>query len=369
VTFKKPKLDFFEYFIPGDVTIGFVVPKKYIEKVGDEEYRKNPVGCGPYKFVEFKPGQVLVAEAFKDYWRKEPNIKRLEFDIVPEPATRYAMLKRGEVDVATLMITELYDKVKADPTLRTAEPVASTVWSVYMGGQFDPKSPWADPRVRKAASLAIDRELIAKLYQPGAPVEGNFGPKTDSNNVSFPPDPHDPAAAKKLLAEAGYPNGFNGGKFFPFDGFGPYWPMSEQVMNDLKAIGITFELVRVDRPTFFTKRTAGEFKGGTWVEPVANLPVTQKLGYLLGGGGPSYGTYPDIQALWDKHQASTSEKERKDLITRVQKMYHDRTMFIIICGGTSAAAIGPRPKGNLWKIPYAAWWVCPMEDLELNSYN
>ena len=80
-----------------------MVPKKYVEKVGEAGFKKNPVGCGPYKFVEFVAGVKLVAEAFEDYWRKVPNIKRLEFYIVSEPATRLAMVKRGEVDIATLM--------------------------------------------------------------------------------------------------------------------------------------------------------------------------------------------------------------------------------------------------------------------------
>ncbi len=101
--FKEPFPDFLEYLIVGSTTIGWITPQKYVEKVGDAGFKKQPVGAGPYKFVEFVPGVKLVAEAFEDYWRKVPNIKRLEFYIVSEPATRLAMVKRGEVDIATLM--------------------------------------------------------------------------------------------------------------------------------------------------------------------------------------------------------------------------------------------------------------------------
>lgn len=84
-TFKEPFPDFLEYLLPGASTIGWVVPKKYVEKVGDAEFKRNPVGAGPYKFVEFKAGIRLVGEAFEEYWRKVPNIKRMEFYFITEP--------------------------------------------------------------------------------------------------------------------------------------------------------------------------------------------------------------------------------------------------------------------------------------------
>jgi ABC-type transport system substrate-binding protein len=76
--FKGPFPDFLEYLIIGASTAGWVVPKKYVEKVGDAGFKKHPIGAGPYKFVEFVAGVRLVAEAFDDYWRKTPHIKRIE---------------------------------------------------------------------------------------------------------------------------------------------------------------------------------------------------------------------------------------------------------------------------------------------------
>jgi peptide/nickel transport system substrate-binding protein len=306
-----------------------------------------------------------VAEAFKDFWRKEPKIKRLEFVFVKEPSTRYAMVKKGEIDIATLMTDVFYKRVKEDPSLRVGEPPSPTSFTVYMGAQWDPKSPWSDPRVRKAASLALDRKLIADIHNPGASPMGNFGLQGDPDNIAFPADPYDPEGAKKLLAEAGYPKGFHGGKYFPFDG--PYWPMGEQVANYWKAIGITVDTTLYDRPTWFSKRKAGEFKGGVWTDPIAPIPVGLKLAYVFGAG--AYGKYDDIQAVWNKYLESVDPKERKDLITRVQNMYHDRTMFVHLIGASSPAAVGPRVKGDPWKIKPIIWWVCPMEDLELNSYD
>jgi len=244
--FKDAFPDFLEYLLPGSTTLGWIVPKKYVEKVGEAGYKRHPVGCGPYKFVEFETGVKVVGEAFEDYWRKVPNIKRMEFATVPEPATRLAMVKRGEVDVATLLQGVFYENVKKDPKLRLLTPLSSTIWVVQMTNQWDPKSPWSDVRVRKAASLAIDRQTLVDVHMPGCVPVGTIGSDDDPSVVKIPVDPYDPARAKKLLAEAGYPNGFHGGPFYPYEG--GYWPYGEQVANYWKAIGITVDARLLDRP-------------------------------------------------------------------------------------------------------------------------
>ena len=83
------------------------MPKKYVEKVGDDGFKKAPIGAGPYKFVSFKPGVELVLEAFEQYWRKTPSVKRLVLRVIPDEATRLAALKRGEVDIAYSIRGEL----------------------------------------------------------------------------------------------------------------------------------------------------------------------------------------------------------------------------------------------------------------------
>ena len=94
---------------------GWVVPKKYVERVGDDGFKKQPVGLGPYKFVSHTPGVELVMEANEGYWRKVPSVKRLVFKSVPEATTRLAMLKRGEVDVAYLLDAPQAQRDEADP--------------------------------------------------------------------------------------------------------------------------------------------------------------------------------------------------------------------------------------------------------------
>src|SRR5215813_2315052 len=97
---KQPWPDFMTYYATTATGAAWIVPRKYVEKVGEEGFKKAPIGAGPYKFVSFTPGVDLVLEAFDGYWRKTGHVKRLVFKAVPDAVTRLAMLKRGEVDIA-----------------------------------------------------------------------------------------------------------------------------------------------------------------------------------------------------------------------------------------------------------------------------
>lgn len=359
--FKESFPDFLEYLLPGVTTIGWVVPKKYVEKVGDAEYKRHPVGAGPYKFVEFNPGVRLVAEAFEGFWRKVPHIKRMEFYTIPEPATRLSMVRRGEADIATFIIDVLYQDAKKDPKIRLLAPLSPTQYIIYMASQWDPKSPWSDPRVRKAASLAIDRKTLADVHMPGCGPIGSLGLEGDSLALKFDADPYDPEGAKKLLAEAGYPKGFQGGKFWPWDG--PYWPYGEQVANYWKAVGINMDIILLDRPAMIANREGGKMKGGLFVDLSGAPTITGRLAYLF--GSTSYGNYPDIQALWDQYRQAVPPSVRKDLITRIQELIHEKTMWIPLTSVNSPAAIGPKVKGDPYKIQPLIWFTAPFEDIEL----
>src|SRR5207249_8390836 len=108
---KKPWPDFLSFYSSA-TGAGWIVPKKYVEQVGEEGYKKAPIGAGPYKFVSFTPGVELVLEAFEGYWRKVPTVKRLVMKVIPDEATRTAALKRGEIDIAYSIRGELAEEVR-----------------------------------------------------------------------------------------------------------------------------------------------------------------------------------------------------------------------------------------------------------------
>ena len=239
---KEPWPDFLTFY--GSATgAGWIVPKKYVEKVGDDGYKKAPIGAGPYKFVSFTPGVELVFEAFEGYWRKVPSVKRLVFKVIPEESTRLAALKRGEVDIVYSIRGELAEELRSTPGL-TLKPVdtPAAFWLSFVD-QWDPKSPWADVRVRQAASLAIDRKSINQaLTLNYSKLTGNaFVP--DSFDFYWPPPApaYDPAKAKQLLSAAGHPSGFDAGEYFCDSS---YSNLGEAVLNNLGEVGIRARLRR-----------------------------------------------------------------------------------------------------------------------------
>src|SRR2546425_6744550 len=211
IRLKRPWPDFMTFYA-GATGASWIVPKKYVEKVGDEGFKKAPIGAGPYKVVSFRPGVELVLEAFDQYWRKAPNVKRLVMRSMPEETTRAAALKAGEVDLVYLLTGPTAEEIRKTPGFRLAAPLVSGAFWIELPEQWDPKSPWSDQRVRLAASHAIDRSSINKAEMLGfGRVTGNYVPRIFQFALPIEPHAYDPAKARKLLAEAGYPNGFDAG--------------------------------------------------------------------------------------------------------------------------------------------------------------
>jgi peptide/nickel transport system substrate-binding protein len=245
---KQPWPDFLTFY--GSATgAGWVVPKKYLEKVGDEGFKKAPVGAGPYKFVSFTPGLELVVEAFEGYWRKMPSIKRIVMRSIPDESTRLAALKRGEVDGIYWITGELAEELQRTPGLALRTVNTASFW-VYFPEQFDPKSPWHDVRMRRAATMAIDLKSINQAI--------TFGHSKLTNNAFVPPhfefywQPPDPAyditAARRLLAEAGHPGGIDAGAFTCDAAFSN---VGEAVINSLREAGIRANLRPIERAAFY----------------------------------------------------------------------------------------------------------------------
>src|SRR5262249_25760053 len=141
---------------------GWIVPKKYVEKVGDDGFKGAPIGAGPYKVVSFKPGVELVMEAFDGYWRKAPSLKGPVMRSMPDESARAAALKAGEADISFLLTGPTAEAVQKTPGLKIVAPLLSGAFWLELPDQWDPKSPWADKRVRMAADVAIDRQGLNK---------------------------------------------------------------------------------------------------------------------------------------------------------------------------------------------------------------
>ena len=150
--------DFLTFYGTTATAAGLVVPKKYLTQVGDDGFKKHPIGAGPYRFVSHTTGVELVMEAYAGYWRKTPHVKRLVMKSVPETTTRVAMLKNGETDIANALDGEDAENVKRDPRLSLSPSKHASIFWIEFAEQWDPKSPWHDKRLRQAVNLALDRK-------------------------------------------------------------------------------------------------------------------------------------------------------------------------------------------------------------------
>src|SRR5262245_9388190 len=235
-TLKEPWPDFMTFYGTTATAAGLVVPKKYITQVGDEGFRKNPVGAGPYRFVAHKPGVEVALEAYPGYWRHTPYVKRVIMKSVPEGTTRVAMLKAGEADIAYALDGEDAENVRRDPRLTLVPSKHASIFWIEFAEQWDSKSPWADRRVRLAANHALNRQAINELACLGhCPPTGVIVPRVMDFALQAPPPAYDPAKARQLLAEAGYPKGFDAGDFTPTP---PFTTVAEAALNDLAAVEI-----------------------------------------------------------------------------------------------------------------------------------
>ncbi len=242
---KEAWPDFLTFYATPATGAGWVVPKKYVEKVGDEGFLKAPVGAGPYKFVSFNPGVELVVEAFEQYWKKVPGVKRLVFKVVPDESTRLAMLKRGEADIVYSIRGALAEELRRTPGLSLKPAVIQgTFWLAFVD-QWDPKSPWHDRRVRLAANHAMDRNAINQAETLGfSKITGSIIPSSFEFYKALPLHAYDPQKARQLLTEAGFPNGFDAGELSCDSS---YSNLAEAVVNYLKAVGIRTQLRPLER--------------------------------------------------------------------------------------------------------------------------
>ena len=133
----QPWPDFMTFYGTTATAASVVVPKKYLEQVGDDGFKQHPIGLGPYKFVSHTPGIELVLEAYEGFWRKVPHIKRIIMKGIPEGTTRLAMLKKGEADIAVALKGPVAEEVQRDPNLKLVNYPPTPFWLDFPG-KWDP---------------------------------------------------------------------------------------------------------------------------------------------------------------------------------------------------------------------------------------
>jgi peptide/nickel transport system substrate-binding protein len=362
----EPWPDFMTFYGTYATGAAWIAPKKYMEQVGPDGFKKNPVGLGPYKFVSHTPGIELVMEAYEGYWRKMPSVKRLVYKSVPEATTRLAMLKRGEVDLAYLLDAPQAEEIKRDPSLKLA--FSGGIGTFYLDylDQWDPKSPWHDRRVRLAASHALDRRALSEAETLGASrPNGNLIPRTFQYALPLDPHPYDPAKAKQLLAEAGYPGGFDAGDLYPWP---PYTAFSEAVANYLGAVGIKVRLRTMERAAFYSALASKKLKGlCVCINAVYGNAASRIAQTVPSDGAFAYGGYPDVDALYKQQGRELDPRKREVQLHQIQRLLHERVRFAPIMDYIWPSGVGPRVAEPALMLidPYP--WSAPLEEVRLKK--
>jgi peptide/nickel transport system substrate-binding protein len=362
--FKEPWPDFPAFYGTFVTSAGWVVPKKYVERVGEEAFRKAPVGAGPYKVVSFNPGVELVLEAFEGYWRKTPSIKRLVFRSLPDETTRAAALKSGEVDVAFLLTGPTAEDVRRTPGLKLVAPHLGIFWLDFPD-QWDPKSPWADKRVRLAASLAIDRQALNQAETLGlSRPTGSIVPRDFEFALPVDPPPLDPKRARQLLAEAGYPNGFDAGDITPFP---PYNSMGETIGGWLQAVGIRTRMRTMERGAFMTAWREKKLHGVVLtISGVSGNAATRLESFVTKNGAFAYGSLPEVDDLFRRQAKELDRKKREALLFQIQRILQEQATQAPVYHLGFPTGVGPRVDDILANaIP--GFYLSPYEDLKLKK--
>jgi peptide/nickel transport system substrate-binding protein len=358
--------DFMTFYGTSATGAAWIVPRKYVEKVGDDGFKKAPIGAGPYRVLSFNPGVDLVMEAFEGYWRKVPSVKRLVFRSMPDETTRAAALKAGDVDIVYLLSGPTAQEVKRTPGLRLAAAMPPGVVFLDLPEQWDPKSPWHDRRVRLAASHALDRDGLNQAETLGlSHPTGGLIPRVLDFARAYPPPAYDPARARKLLAEAGYPNGFDAGDLTPFP---PFFSLAEAIGGYLQAVGIRTRLRTMERAAFLTAWREHKLRGVIMGlgAPAGNAATRIEV-YVTKNGIYSSGVVPEIETLFERQARELDRKKREGMLHQIQQIMQDRAMYVPIYELAFLWGIGPRVEEACVDHIKGFSYSAPYEDLRLKA--
>ena len=361
-----PWPDFLVFYATPATGAAWIVPTKYIEKVGEDGFRRQPLGLGPYRFVSMNPGVELTLEANEQYWRKKPSIKRVVIKGVPDRTTRLAMLKTGEADIGYLMVGLEAATIKADPKLRLAQVIPSATWWMEFPEQWKPKSPWHDRRVRLAANLAVDRPGINEAERLGySRLTGSIIPSVMEFALRIEPYPYDPARAKRLLAEAGYPDGFDAGDLTPLP---PFTTMGEAFANNLAAVGIRTRVRTMERATFLESWRAKKLGGLIANATAAQGNAASRIeAFVVSSSAYAYGGHPDIDDLFFQQAQERDRKKREALLHQIQRLMHERVMHLPIFEPATLHGVGPRVEEPGIGLNPLLYFTAPYEDMRLKK--
>ena len=357
------------FFTTARYALTHIVPKKYYESVGTKGFKEKPVGTGPFKLADWKAGEWTKFEANASYWGRVPKIQFVTQRLVAEPFTRYAMIEKGEADIATGITGALLDKVRGNKDLRVImSPYAGTSGILFNKKEF-PQAE--DKRVRLAVAHAINRKAISEKILGGVcePATSIISPGTFGYLEGVPLIPYDPNKAKALLKEAGVAPGTKVPYVYHTQAFAalPGAPqVLEAIAGNLEAVGLSIDRKSVDTDAWMSMMR-GQKAYGIFYAPSGTPDDGGELintwFALNSAWTPRSVQRPEYDALFKEQQQMPDVEARKKLLQKFVKMEQENLEMVPLLWCSTPYAVTKRVKA--WNPALGSGYYLSLSNLEL----
>jgi peptide/nickel transport system substrate-binding protein len=317
-------------------TGGFMVSPKAMQTYGDD-YSLHPVGTGPFKFVEWVPGDHVLVKRNEEYWGKDkdgnqlPYLDEILVRIITDDSVRLVEVQTGRIHIMQSVPAESIGIVKGDPSLALTRTPGAFVFRLYLNQR---RAPTDNVLVRKAICYAFDRQAMAEAIIPGQWFESPFFYLPEAPEfLDETPYNYDPAKAKQILSQAGYPNGLDLGLLLISRE--PDRTMAPVIQSYLEAVGIRTEIMELERLMAIEKANAGDWD---LYQAMAGLPQpdTQVLmdnqWRTNGAWNRSGYSNAEMDALLDELSVTFEPKKRIELYHKMQRKLLDEAETVVLFG-------------------------------------
>ncbi len=318
-------------------------------KSNPDSLADRPVGTGPFKVVEWVKGERIVLEANDGYWRGRPKIDRVIFKAVPEASARVAALRAEQADLIVNVPPDTADLLDKGPNTKVVAVAGLRNVTII----FDTRTtPFNDVRVRKAMNYAIDKESINRnIFGGRAVIQATPShPLTFGHNPTVKPYPYDVEKAKSLLAEAGYPNGFEVEFHHPSGRWLKDVEVAQAVAGMLSKVGVRTKLTTGEYGTFFANWAKGDFKGMTMIGTLNLIDADQVIGLFLYSKGtwPHYWRDSKLDAMYERVGEIVDREKRRQFLREMEAYLSDQAPWLFLYFQTDLYGANRKLK---WRAP------------------
>lgn len=325
----------------------WIVPADLFSEKGPEAFSQHPVGTGPFKFVSWSRNERMILEANEEYWDGAPKVKRVIFRPVPEAATRLAELQTGNADIITNVPPFLVSQMKDSANATVLSILSGRMFSIVINCLVE--GPLKNKKVRQALNYAVDRKAIIDNILKGSaiPRAVNLTPYHFGYDPSLKPYPYDPGKAKKLLAEAGYPNGLKLVLNTPSGRYMMDKEVCEAIAGMFHEVGIETDLKILEWGTYLQMlfgRKIQDLALNGWMLQYHDADGSFYAWFHPEPPSSHYST-PELKRKIEEARITLDNKKRSQLYKDVQKEIYEEAPFIFLYQGIEHYGVSRKIKG------------------------